>query len=187
MAADKTISDKILQKCRHKSKTSITFYFFNGKSLYSVEVRDKGVFFYNWIFTLSISIINLNLSQHLIFQFNNRNTRIIYEICSKLTIKTPERRHQFHTLFRCLHCCLSIRKCRLGYFSKFLVEMTKYLHKDEISPGNSLIKNTPQPFSKAVCLSKMFSRNFLNLKAATFENTSECLLLNFISPKVVIF
>ena len=27
------------------------------------------------------------------FQVNNRNTRQNYEICSKLTIKTPERRH----------------------------------------------------------------------------------------------
>ena len=28
-----------------------------------------------------------------LFKFNNRNTRKKYEICSKLTIKTPERRH----------------------------------------------------------------------------------------------
>ena len=27
------------------------------------------------------------------FKVNNRNTRAKYEICSKLTIKTPERRH----------------------------------------------------------------------------------------------
>ena len=27
------------------------------------------------------------------FKFNNRNTRTRCEICSKLTIKTPERRH----------------------------------------------------------------------------------------------
>ena len=26
------------------------------------------------------------------FKFNNKNTRIRFEICSKLTIKTPERR-----------------------------------------------------------------------------------------------
>ena len=30
------------------------------------------------------------------FQVNNRNTRTMYEICSKLTIKTPERRHWRH-------------------------------------------------------------------------------------------
>ena len=27
------------------------------------------------------------------FKVNNRNTRTMYKICSKLTIKTPERRH----------------------------------------------------------------------------------------------
>ena len=29
-----------------------------------------------------------------LLEVNNRNTRIRCEICSKLTIKTPERRHQ---------------------------------------------------------------------------------------------
>ena len=28
-----------------------------------------------------------------LFKFNNENTRIICEICSQLTIKTPDRRH----------------------------------------------------------------------------------------------
>ena len=28
------------------------------------------------------------------FKVNNRNTRLMYEICSKLTIKTPERRQR---------------------------------------------------------------------------------------------
>ena len=28
-----------------------------------------------------------------LFKFNNRNTRIMFEICSKLTIKTPKRGH----------------------------------------------------------------------------------------------
>ena len=32
-------------------------------------------------------------SQHLLVQSNSRNTRKKCEICSKLTIKTPERRH----------------------------------------------------------------------------------------------
>ena len=35
-----------------------------------------------------ITISNLQLH----FQSNNRNTRTRYKICSKLTIKTPERR-----------------------------------------------------------------------------------------------
>ena len=28
-----------------------------------------------------------------LFKVDNRNTRTMYEVCSKLTIKTPERRH----------------------------------------------------------------------------------------------
>ena len=47
-------------------------------------------------------------SDNHIFKVNNRNTRARCEICSKLTLKTPERRqwcrsgvftHIFHTLF----------------------------------------------------------------------------------------
>ena len=33
-------------------------------------------------------------SWHLLAQSNNENTRAMLEICSKLTIKTPERRHR---------------------------------------------------------------------------------------------
>ena len=35
----------------------------------------------------------LNQANIYLFKVNNRNTRKRYEICSKLTIKTPERRH----------------------------------------------------------------------------------------------
>ena len=35
----------------------------------------------------------LNQTNIYLFKVNNRNTRKRYEICSKLTIKTPERRH----------------------------------------------------------------------------------------------
>ena len=38
------------------------------------------------------------------FQVNNRNTRTMCEICSKLTIKTTERRHLL----------LTLKKCRVG-------------------------------------------------------------------------
>ena len=50
------------------------------------------------------------------FKVNNRNTKPRFEICSKLTIKTPERRQWdrsvsllltlniFHTLFYCFYC-----------------------------------------------------------------------------------
>ena len=38
-------------------------------------------------------------SRHLPLKVNNRNTRTRCEICSKLTIKTPERRQRHHTYF----------------------------------------------------------------------------------------
>ena len=37
-----------------------------------------------------------------LFEVNNRNTRTRREICSKLTIKTPRRRHWLYTIFRSL-------------------------------------------------------------------------------------
>ena len=55
-----------------------------------------------------------------LFNFNNKNTRILSEISSKVTIKVPEWHHcivlvllsylltlnRFHTLFSCFYCCL---------------------------------------------------------------------------------
>ena len=38
-------------------------------------------------------ICNFNPASNYMFKVNNRNTRTRCEICSKLTIKTPERRH----------------------------------------------------------------------------------------------
>ena len=42
-----------------------------------------------------------NPAGNYMFKVNNRNTRTRYEICSKLTIKTPERRQ---ASFWCLYC-----------------------------------------------------------------------------------
>ena len=70
-----------------------------------------------------------------LLKINNGNTRLITQICSKLRIKSPERRHWhhpgvfivnfeidyalnlFHTFFWCFHCWLWTSKCRLGYES----------------------------------------------------------------------
>ena len=39
------------------------------------------------------------------FKVNSENNINMYEICSKLTIKTPERRqYDVNTSFWCLHC-----------------------------------------------------------------------------------
>ena len=49
---------------------------------------------------LSLADFSTYPSQHYLFKVNYRNTRKRYEICSKLTIKTPKRRltlNTFHT------------------------------------------------------------------------------------------
>ena len=38
------------------------------------------------------------------FKVDNRNTRTRCEICSKLTIKTPERRYDAIDIVLCLYC-----------------------------------------------------------------------------------
>ena len=63
-------------------------------------------------------------------KFNNANTKKRCEICSKLTIKTPEwcltltewclplllTLNKFHTFFLCFYCWLWTNKCRLYLF-----------------------------------------------------------------------
>ena len=55
-------------------------------------------------------------------KFNNENPRTRCEICSKLTIKTPEQHHLlltlniFYSLFYCFYCQIWAGKCRLGLF-----------------------------------------------------------------------
>ena len=57
-----------------------------------------------------------------LLKVNNRNTRARCEICSKLTIKTPDHHlvflllilNNFHTLFLCFYCQLWTCNCRLG-------------------------------------------------------------------------
>ena len=49
-----------------------------------------------------------------LFKVNSRNSRTRYEICSKLTIKTPERRQWYATVpyHRCINCSVD-KVCRL--------------------------------------------------------------------------
>ena len=65
------------------------------------------------------------------FKVNNGNTRTMCEICSKLTIKTTERRHIFHTLFWCYHCWLWTSECHLGSLILRLFEQSTR-HNDGI-------------------------------------------------------
>ena len=71
----------------------------------------------NFIFSSPANIYQLKI--------NNRNTRKWCKICSKLTIKTPERRHSFwcplllilnifHTFFWWFYCLLWACICLLG-------------------------------------------------------------------------
>ena len=75
----------------------------------------------NWFILMASGVSNTKNTKHIYFQcfqelpaniylfkINNRNTRKRCEICSKLTIKSPERRHWltlniFHTFF-----CVSV-------------------------------------------------------------------------------
>ena len=75
-----------------------------------------------------------------LFKVNNRNTRKMWEIYSKLTIKKTERRHWlffiinfeqvFCTLFCCFYCWLWTSKHRLGSCwlqTKFVTYWYKFL------------------------------------------------------------
>ena len=56
---------------------------------YSCSLR----FLENWFINHSQPILSSIPAGNYMFKVNNRNTRTRFEICSKLTIKTPERRH----------------------------------------------------------------------------------------------
>ena len=63
------------------------------------QIRNKGTTFKR-IVTVPLTIIHLtnnvnkiNPADIYLLEVNNRNTRTRSEICSKLTIKTPEQRH----------------------------------------------------------------------------------------------
>ena len=74
-------------------------------------------------FKASISV-TISTSQYLLIQSQHEKTRTVCEICSKLTITTPERRqwhcpnllltlNRFHSLFYCFHSWLWASKHRL--------------------------------------------------------------------------
>ena len=68
-----------------------------------------------------------------LFKINNGNTRAMCEICSKLTINTPERRqwllnlNRFYTMLCCFHCWQWTSKYLLGN-----VDMFTGLHFDKL-------------------------------------------------------
>ena len=90
-----------------------------------------------------------NPAGNYMFKVKNRNTRIRCEICSKLTIKTPERRqwcrfgvftvnfeHISHLILVFLLLTLSIGKCRLrvcsGIFQLSFINSASISDKDKL-------------------------------------------------------
>ena len=64
------------------------------RSLHNKSVFDTGISDFHKL------VLTIFLVGNYIFKVNNRNTRERCEICSKLTIKTPERRQKLLALFR---------------------------------------------------------------------------------------
>ena len=60
----------------------VKLLFWHAKALFTTKVRNN----------TKLKKNNTNLAGNYMFKVNNRNTRTRCEICSKLTIKTPERR-----------------------------------------------------------------------------------------------
>ena len=56
-----------------------------------------------------------------LFKVADTKTRSMREICSKLTIKTPERDHWRW----CFHCWIWVSKCQLGYLIFFVIIFNK--------------------------------------------------------------
>ena len=96
----------------------------------------------------------LTTSQYM-FKVNNRNTRKRFEICSKLTIKTPEwcqwvvlvslllTLNIFHNLFYSFCCLLWAGKCRQGYY---------FLVPNQTAVSSDLVRNVRGSFKWKRCL-----------------------------------
>ena len=114
---------------------------FNYNSLIAYDVQELFSFNFNILFfsLLTFKLINVIRhncyncqigetfpNMHYLFKSNNRNTRTMYEICSNLKARRPQRRHwassrfllltlnRVHTLLRSFNCWLWTSKCRLG-------------------------------------------------------------------------
>ena len=100
-----------------------------------------------------------------LFKVNNGNTRTMCEICSTLTIKTPQRRHwrrsgvftvnlnRFHTLSWCFHSWLWTRKYRLCRDTTLVQTNIKY--------ADDVITQTSYGFGKT---------RYLHINKAMFNN-----------------
>ena len=116
---------------------------------------------YKNMFKVSVERIRNSPADIYLFKVNNENPRAVYEICLKLTIKTPEYRHwqcfgvfivnfehishrglmfllltlkRFHTLLRCSHFWLwTSHECRLGKKSLLKVDSRIEQHPTQLT------------------------------------------------------
>ena len=97
-----------------------------------------------------------------LFKLNNRNTRAKCEICSKLTIKTPERRHVLH---------VSARQICILYKSGWVDECwLSIIVRRQLLYGDKSNGRVPQP---DLILSKNYKKLFffaLKVARACFVN-----------------
>ena len=90
----------------------------------------------------------------------NRNITKRWQICSKLTIETPERRYllrsgssllNFHTFFQCFYCWLWTSKCLLGPFCYYLL----FEHQLWKQNRSTLVLESPKKIKSVNKLSKL--------------------------------
>ena len=150
---------------------------------FNLEVTPETVFFIRIFFLLSFSHISFCRKQvkiiparNYMFKVNNRNTRTRCEICSKLTIKTLERRvlvsllltlNIFQTLFYSF--CVSFEQVIVGWDNLYRSIHLSCSSK-RCSQACNFIKKTPQH--------RCFPVNFMKcLRTPFMQNTSRLMLL----------
>ena len=74
------------------TRSSLKMYKFQI-ALQGMKFKTIGTEYFNTVKNLILT--RINPANIYLFKVNNRNTRTRCEICSKLTIKTPERRQNF--------------------------------------------------------------------------------------------
>ena len=104
----------------------------------------------DYTLTFSLFLWNPPPGIHL-FKFNNESSRIMYEICSKLAIKTPERHHWF----------------RFGVFVVNFEQISRFMLMFSFLNLNKQIIDGTLPFSKLYIVFVHFN-GFRSNESVTF-------------------
>ena len=93
-----------------------------------------------------------------LFKVNNKNTRIRYQICSKLTIKTPERHlwYCFHFSYEIVTIIIIIIVVLAFYVKLYKFQVTKQLYKTLCRKSSSYLLKECQEHVKSQRLIKSF-------------------------------